>query len=445
MHAGEARQNTQAGAARRFSPAKLGWVTLALTAVAVQGQAIAIRGRVLERAGMQPVPGAAVRLLGASGLTAVTDSKGVFKIAAGTTALGGNGSSGSAANAGRGLGEGPLSRQGFRWRDPAGDRDAAGREAPHGPGDAAAPAGSGFSGPAGGSGFPALAPAAKPAAVSASGAGPGPLEVTCPGLVTRQVPAMADSADLGDIALEYPPRKFDLGVRPIYGAIVLFDGSRALMDSEWGMWMGTFRKTHGLGPTPLAWEYLKDPVDSGMTMRTCCSIQWGDEDLVTKRKFTDFQLHIEFNPVSAPRTGAGAGPANAGVYLQSFYEIQIKDDYGLNPLGNHDAGGILNETAAPVNLCRPRGQWQAYDITYRAARFKNGIRSEKARLTLYWNGQLTHLDKETANEHAYGVSSDSLVDEPKGLKLQSEGHDVRFRNVWIKELDLAAPNTAVGY
>jgi hypothetical protein len=193
----------------------------------------------------------------------------------------------------------------------------------------------------------------------------------------------------------------------------------------------------------LAWKFVGDPVDSGMAMQTCCRAQWGDEDLVTKRKFRDFQLHVEFNLV-APRAGT-TDPANSGVYLQSLYEIQIKDDYGLAKLGSHDMAGILNETAAPANLCRPKGKWQAYDITFRAARFQGGTRTEKARVTLYWNGKLVHKDKETANEHSTGISSDSLSDGPHGLKLQSEGHDVRFRNVWIKELDLEAPTSDVGY
>jgi len=35
-----------------------------------------------------------------------------------------------------------------------------------------------------------------------------------------------------------------------------------------------------------------------------------------------------------------------------------------------------------------------------------------------------------------------ITDTPGGLKLQCEGHDVRFRNIWIKELDLASPNTS---
>ena len=34
-----------------------------------------------------------------------------------------------------------------------------------------------------------------------------------------------------------------------------------------------------------------------------------------------------------------------------------------------------------------------------------------------------------------------ITDVPGPLKLQCEGHDVRYRNAWIKELDLEKPDT----
>jgi hypothetical protein len=34
-----------------------------------------------------------------------------------------------------------------------------------------------------------------------------------------------------------------------------------------------------------------------------------------------------------------------------------------------------------------------------------------------------------------------ITDTPGGLKLQCEGHDVRYRNTWIKELDLKDADT----
>ena len=405
----------KAGAAGGLAPALAIAVSLFSGAGMVQA-GVSIQGRVLDRASLKPVPGASV-VIKASGLTTITDDKGVFKLVSNV----------SAVRESRSFREFPTPSgrraSSWLWFDPSGMHDAAGRGRE-------------------GSESPAIR-TMLPEAAAKTAAVPSTVEVTCAGLLPRQVEAAKDTADLGDIILDYPLRKFDLGVKPIYGSIPLFDGTRAKMDGEWEHWMGTYRKANNLGPTPLVWKLVGDPVDTGMTMQTCCRAQWGDEDLVTKRKFRDFQLHVEFNLV-APRAGT-TDPANSGVYLQSLYEIQIKDDYGMAVLGNHDAAGILNEVAAPQNLARPKGQWQAYDITFRAARFLNGARSEKARLTLYWNGKLVHKDKETANEHNTGVSSDSLTDAPHGLKLQSEGHDVRFRNVWIRELDLIQPSTDLGY
>ena len=40
------------------------------------------------------------------------------------------------------------------------------------------------------------------------------------------------------------------------------------------------------------------------------------------------------------------------------------------------------------------------------------------------------------NDGGKGIS-----DMPGGLKLQCEGHDVRYRNTWIKPLEIPAANT----
>jgi hypothetical protein len=383
------------------------------------GQEIVYQGRVLEKANLKPVPGASVQLEGGTDLAVLTDAKGVFKISIKTSAL----------HAVFFLQESsklkPMPTV-FSWHEKW--TNITGRQL-----EDSRPIQGFYLEPT-----PSQASRAKTSASASS------LKVTCTGLLAKSTTVDAASQDVGDIILDYPPRRLDIGAPPIYGSVVLFDGQRSTFDVTWEHWMGTYRKNNNLGPTPVVWLFVKDPVDTGMTMQTCCRAQWGDQDLVTKQKFRDYQLHVEFNLVK-PRADAGIEPANSGVYLQSIYEIQIKDDYGVNPLGNHDAGGILNEFASPTNESRPKGQWQAYDITFRDARFKNGVCTEKARLTMYWNGKLVHLDRETANEHNVGISSETLLDEAKGLKLQSEGHDVRFRNIWLKELSLTLPNTNVGY
>lgn len=34
-----------------------------------------------------------------------------------------------------------------------------------------------------------------------------------------------------------------------------------------------------------------------------------------------------------------------------------------------------------------------------------------------------------------------ITDKPGGLKLQAEGHNVLYRNIWIQELKLSKPDT----
>ena len=158
---------------------------------------------------------------------------------------------------------------------------------------------------------------------------------------------------------------------------------------------------------------------------------------MTKKKYRDFRLHIEFL-VSKER-------GNSGVYLQNRYEIQILD----GDKTKHGMGAVINETESPYHAYNGVAKWNAYDILFRAARFAHGKRIEKAMLTMYFNGTKVHSNQ-TINQVWGGPNSGidggndggkGITNTPGGLKLQCEGHDVRFRNVWIKEVDLKQPNT----
>jgi hypothetical protein len=88
-------------------------------------------------------------------------------------------------------------------------------------------------------------------------------------------------------------------------------------------------------------------------------------------------------------------------------------------------------------------------MLFRAARFKDGKLAEKARVTLFFNGVKIHNNQEI--EKVWGGANSGLdggndggrgiTDVPGGLKLQCEGHDVRFRNIWIKEMTIERPQT----
>ena len=110
---------------------------------------------------------------------------------------------------------------------------------------------------------------------------------------------------------------------------------------------------------------------------------------------------------------------------------------------------VINETESPYQYFAGLGKWNAYDITFRAARFKDGKLDEKAVVSMYFNGVKVHSNVKISqvwggkNSGIDGGNDGGkgITDVPGGLKLQCEGHDVRFRNVWIKELDLKEANT----
>ena len=228
-----------------------------------------------------------------------------------------------------------------------------------------------------------------------------------------------------------------VGAKPIQGAEQIMDGSRAMLDSKWTYWEGPGYASS----LPIKWKVVKDPVDGGTAIMTDDPVaaggKYGTADIVTKKKYRDFRLHVEF---LIPNKGG-----NSGVYLQNRYEIQVLD----GDKTKHGMAAIINESESPYHAYNGLGKWNAYDINFRAARFENGKRVQPARVTMYFNGTKVHTDQpimkvwggarsgiDGGNDGGKGIT-----DRPGGLKLQCEGHDVRYRNIWIKEIDLGNEST----
>ena len=93
-----------------------------------------------------------------------------------------------------------------------------------------------------------------------------------------------------------PPARSEVGVgaRPIKGAEVIFDGTRKMLDDKWTYWEGP-RFSSSL---PIKWKIVDDPVDKGSVVVTddpaAAGGKYGTADVVTKKKYRDFRLHIEF-------------------------------------------------------------------------------------------------------------------------------------------------------
>jgi hypothetical protein len=217
-----------------------------------------------------------------------------------------------------------------------------------------------------------------------------------------------------------------VGAPVVEGADILIDGSRKTLDDKWTYWEGP-RFASSL---PIKWKIVDDPVEKGTAVMTDDPVaaggKYGTADIVTKMKYRDFRLHVEFL-IMKPG-------GNSGVYLQNRYEIQVLDGMGA----------VINETESPYHAYNGVGKWNAYDITFRAARFTDGKLTENAMVTMYFNGKKVHSNQKISKvwggpNSGIDGGNDSgrgITDVPGGLKLQCEGHDVRFRNTWIKELDL---------
>ncbi len=185
-----------------------------------------------------------------------------------------------------------------------------------------------------------------------------------------------------------------LGARPPKDAIVLFDGS-----------------------STEAWENGK-LVEKKLL---------GSTNASSKQKFGDCSLHVEFRTPFMP-TARGQGRGNSGVYLQSRYECQVLDSFGLEGEDN-ECGGIYSIARPAVNMCFPPLSWQTYDIDFIAAGYdEKGNKTKNARVTIKHNGVVVHKDLElphgTPGCHPEGPGPDSVF-------LQNHGDPVAFRNIWV--------------
>jgi hypothetical protein len=201
--------------------------------------------------------------------------------------------------------------------------------------------------------------------------------------------------------------------RPPSDAIILFDGRDG---SEW-------RSANG---QPLRWKIENGYLESvGRT-----------GSISTVRGFGDCQLHIEW-AAPAPSTGAGQARGNSGVFFMGRYEVQVLDSYQNRTYPDGQAAAIYGQYPPLANASRPPGEWQTYDIIFRRPRFdERGELVQPARITVLHNGVLVQdavaLTGPTDHRRRppYAAHPDRL---PIGL--QDHDSPVRFRNVWIRDLE----------
>jgi hypothetical protein len=191
-----------------------------------------------------------------------------------------------------------------------------------------------------------------------------------------------------------------------------------------------------------AWVNVSDGAPAGWRVADgVITVNKAAGDIRTRREFSDFQLHIEWR-VPAGTTGEGQARGNSGLFMAAAgtgYELQILDSYENETYVNGMAGSIYKQSIPLVNPSRPPGQWQTYDVVWRAPRFAaDGSLVSPARVTVLYNGVLVQDNFELLGETRYTGPPEYNAYETSPILLQAHGDPsppISFRNIWVRELD----------
>jgi len=162
-------------------------------------------------------------------------------------------------------------------------------------------------------------------------------------------------------------------------------------------------------------------------------------NLFTTAEYGDVEAHVEFTISKG---------SNSGVYFCGRYEIQVLDSFGKAEAHYSDCGGIYQrwdpkrgkgkegyEGHAPkVNASKAPGEWQSFDVVFRAPRFgPDGKKTANAKFVkVFHNGQLIHENVEVTGTTRAGAWED---EKPAGpIMLQGDHGPVAFRNFRVKKL-----------
>lgn len=190
-----------------------------------------------------------------------------------------------------------------------------------------------------------------------------------------------------------------MGAKPPEGAVVLFDGTN------------------------------KDGWKGGRVDDVAKLLNTDGADIVTKEKFSNYTMHIEFMLPFRP-AARGQGRGNSGFYQIDLYEMQILDSFGLEGK-NNECGGIYTIKEPKVNMCLPPLQWQTYDVEFANAINTDGKKTKNAIFTARHNGVVIHDALELPGKT--GGSRNEPEGTPGPMKLQGHGNPLQFRNIWIVE------------
>lgn len=160
----------------------------------------------------------------------------------------------------------------------------------------------------------------------------------------------------------------------------------------------------------------------------------GSGSIRSRAEFGDCQLHLEF-ATPAKVEGESQGRGNSGVFLMGRYEVQILDSFENPTYADGQCAALYGQTPPLANACRKPGEWQTYDIVFRAPRFDGEKLASPGIVTVFHNGVCVHAAVPLLGGTAHRAVAEYRPHPPKGpIELQDHGNPMRFRNVWVRAL-----------
>ncbi|MBN2329444.1 MAG: DUF1080 domain-containing protein [Candidatus Omnitrophica bacterium] len=212
-----------------------------------------------------------------------------------------------------------------------------------------------------------------------------------------------------------------LGQKPPAGAIILMMDQGATKEEQQALYAKQVEVFDGEWDVQKRWGVMGDG-----------SIRMFPSSIESKKEFGDSQYHIEFKTPYMPND-RGQARGNSGVYVHGRYEIQVLDSFTDEPRDNQ-CGGIYQQAVPLSNPCLPPGEWQTYDITFRAPRFNSsGQKTENARLTVKLNGTVIHDNLELRHPTPGGRGGQEAL--TGILHLQDHNDYVSWKNIWVLPMD----------
>ena len=218
-----------------------------------------------------------------------------------------------------------------------------------------------------------------------------------------------------------PPKVTPAAVvgQPPSDAVVLFDGKDL---SKWES--SNAPEEAGKARNPAPWKVVNGEM---VIVPRSGGIQ-------TKEYFGDCQLHIEFkSPPAGGKNGQGRG--NSGIFLQSTYEVQVLDGDNNETYVNGMVGSIYKQSAPLANAYTKNGEWQVYDIYWKAPVFNGeGELLSPAIITVVLNGILIQNNYIVKGHTPYTGLPTYTAHGRLPISLQDHGDEIKFRNIWIRNL-----------